>query len=226
MPQSRLHATSWLGILMLRTRFPRPPGDIGHPASFEIPVRWRVVPGASPARVVHERAAGLLEPFIATARALVGEGAGAIATGCGFLALHQRELQAALPVPVWSSALLWLAELESPGIVTADAASLTAEHLRAVGADPDTPIEGLSQGCAFQRTLIDDLPTLDEADARAQTVAAAQRLVLHHPDVRQIVLECTNMPPHADAVAQATGRPVHHILDLLHRRWHALARAC
>ena len=34
----------FLGILMLDTRFPRPPGDIGHPASFSMPVRWRRVP--------------------------------------------------------------------------------------------------------------------------------------------------------------------------------------
>ena len=84
----------FLGILMLQTRFPRPPGDIGHPASFAMPVRWRVVPGASPQRVVGERAAGLLAPFVAAAQALVDEGAAAISTGCGFLALFQAELQA------------------------------------------------------------------------------------------------------------------------------------
>ena len=46
-----------LGVLMLQTRFPRPPGDIGHPASFDFPVLYRVVQGASAARVVRERAA-------------------------------------------------------------------------------------------------------------------------------------------------------------------------
>jgi len=33
------------------------------------------------------------------------------------------------------------------------------------------------------------------------------------------VLECTNMPPYADAVAQATGLPVHHLMTLVHERW-------
>ena len=41
-----------LGLLMLDTRFPRPPGDIGHPATFGFPVRRRVVEGAAPGRVV------------------------------------------------------------------------------------------------------------------------------------------------------------------------------
>ena len=43
------------------------------------------------------------------------------------------------------------------------------------------------------------------------TVAAAQRLIARHPEVAAIVLECTNMPPYADAVRAATGLPVHDI---------------
>ena len=199
----------FLGILMLQTRFPRPPGDIGHPASLAMPVRWRVVPGASPQRVVRERAAGLLAPFVAAAQALVDEGAAAISTGCGFLALFQAELQAAQHLP----------RLAAAGVVTADATALSADHLRAVGADPSTPIEGLAPGCAFQRTLLHDRPELDAADARAQTVAGALRLQAREPLLRHIVLECTNLPPYADAVRQATGLPVHDILSLLHRRW-------
>ena len=60
-----------LGILMLDTRFPRLPGDVGHPASWSMPVRLRVVQGASPLRVVQQADTTLLEPFIDAARALV-----------------------------------------------------------------------------------------------------------------------------------------------------------
>ena len=42
----------FLGVLMLDTRFPRPLGDIGHPQSFGVPVRQRVVAGAWPSSVV------------------------------------------------------------------------------------------------------------------------------------------------------------------------------
>ncbi len=55
-------------------------------------------------------------------------------------------------------------------------------------------------------------------------VAAALRLVSHRPDLRALVLECTNMPPYADAVRAAIGLPVHDIRTMLHERWHALAR--
>ena len=66
---------SHLGVLMLDTRFPRLPGDVGHPASFSMPVRHRVVTGASPQRVVRQADPALLAPFIAAARSLVAEGA-------------------------------------------------------------------------------------------------------------------------------------------------------
>jgi len=208
-----------LGVLMLDTRFPRVPGDIGNPATFDFPVRLRTVRGASPQRVVRERDPALLQPFIDAGRALVDEGATAITTSCGFLVLFQRELQAALPVPVWTSSLLQLENLQRAGVITVDAASLTADHLRAAGALADTPIEGLSVGCEFRRTLLDDQPALDIDDARAETVAAALRLVARRPKLSTIVLECTNMPPYADAVRAATGRAVLDITTLLRQRF-------
>lgn len=43
---------SFIGIIMLDTIFPRIKGDIGNPATFDFPVRYRVVKGASPERMV------------------------------------------------------------------------------------------------------------------------------------------------------------------------------
>jgi hypothetical protein len=213
---------SFLGILMLETRFPRPPGDVGHPASWRLPVRYRTVEGASPQRVVREGDPALLQPFVDAGRALVAEGAQALTTSCGFLVAFQSELQAALPVPVWTSSLLALPMLDAPGVITVDAASLGPAHLRAASAAADTPVEGLAPGCSLQRTLLEDRTELDAAAAEADVVAAARRLVARVPTLRTLVLECTNMPPYAAAVQAATGRPVHHLMTHVHERWHAL----
>ncbi|MFO1328462.1 MAG: aspartate/glutamate racemase family protein [Rubrivivax sp.] len=215
---------AFLGVLMLQTRFPRPPGDVGHPASWRIPVRHVVVQGASPQRVVVEQDEALLAPFVDAARALVAEGARAITTSCGFLVAFQQALQAALPVPVWTSSLLLLPALPQPGVLTVDGDSLGARHLQAAGAAPGTPVEGLAAGCHLQDTLLHDRPVLDRAAAEADVVTAALRLVQRHPQVRTLVLECTNMPPYAAAVQAATGRPVHHLMSMVHARWDALPR--
>jgi hypothetical protein len=215
-------AEGFLGVLMLDTRFPRVLGDIGNPQSFAIPVKHRVVAGASPQRVVRDGDPTLLQPFIDTATQLIDEGARAITTSCGFLVMFQQAMQAALPVPVWTSSLLKLPELSAPGVITVDVLSLGAAHLRAAGADPTVPVVGLAPDSHLQRALLDDLPELDPERASADVVDAAQRLVARWPTVREIVLECTNMPPYAKAVARATRRPVHHVLSLLHERWKAL----
>lgn len=217
-----------LGVLMLQTRFPRPLGDIGHAQTFAFPVLRRVVAGATPERVVRGRDAAALQPFIDTALQLVAEGCTAISTSCGFLALWQRELQAALtPVPVWTSSLLQLADVAAVpgrrcGVITIEAASLTPAHFNAVGADPATPVEGITPGSALHCTLLQDRPERDEADAQAQVVAAASRLLARHPALNTLVLECTNLPPYAAALRQDTGLQVLDVVTLLNARMAAL----
>jgi len=201
-----------LGILMLDTQFPRVVGDVGHPASWRMPVLYRVVRGASPMRVVHGGDPALLQPFVDAALALQAEGVRALTTSCGFLLRFQDALQSALDIPVWTSSLLALPALVRPGVITVDATPL----------DVGVPLEGLAPGCSLQRTLLEDLPTLDEHAAEADTVAAALRLVARHPEVEHVVLECTNLPPYAAAVARATGRPVHHLMTFVHERWEAM----
>lgn len=208
---------------MLQTRFPRPVGDVGHPQSWRMPVHYRVVPQAAPARIVAHTDPQLLAPFIQAAQALVADGVRGITTSCGFLVRWQAALQAAVDVPVWTSSLLQLPNLDHPGVLTVDAHSLRADDLRCAGADPSTPVVGLAPGCHLQRVLLEDQPTLDGRMAASDAVQAARSLVQLHPGVRHIVLECTNLPPYAEAIADATGRPVHHLMSFVHERWEARA---
>lgn len=205
-----------LGVLMLQTRFPRPPGDVGNPASWPMPVRYLVVEGASPQRVVRERDPALLAPFVAAGLALVQQGARAITTSCGFLFAFQHELERALPVPVWTSSLLALPELPKPGVLTVDAESLGASGLAGGAA-----IVGLAEGCHLQRVLLEDRPELDQAKAQTDAVTAALTLARQNPGLSHVVLECTNLPPYAAAISAATGLPVVHLMSWVQQRWSA-----
>ena len=212
-----------LGILMLEARFPRIHGDMGNGGTWPFPVLYRVVRGASPEKVVLEGARGLLPDFLEAARELVAQGAEAITTNCGFLSLFQREIAAAVGVPVATSSLLqvpWVQAMLPPGqrvgLVTVSGGSLTPAHLEAAGVPLDIPREGTESGREFFRVLIKaEKDDMDVDLAERDVVEAAERLVARHPEVGAIVLECTNMPPYAAAVQRATGRPVYDIYAMI-----------
>lgn len=220
--------TQPVGILMLDTRFPRPPGDIGHPDTFSFPVLYRVVGQATPNRVVLGGADGLVGAFRDAARELEAAGAGAIATSCGFLALHQPALAAAVRVPVFTSALLQLPTILAAlgpdrrvGVLTFDAGALSPAHFAGVGVAgamlERIAIGGLEAAEALYRPIIENRGPLDVEAAEEQVVAVAVALVRSHPDVGAILLECTNLPPYAAAIQHATGLPVWDAVTLV--RW-------
>jgi Asp/Glu/hydantoin racemase len=208
---------------MLDTRFPRIPGDVGNAGTWPFPVLFRVVRGASPEHVVQRRAEGLLDAFVDAAHELVADGADGITTNCGFLALYQRELAAAVGVPVAASSLMQVPMVEAllppgrrAGVVTISAASLTAEHLRCAGAAADTPVVGTEEdGKEFSRAIIGDELELDVEQARADLLRSTARLLDAHPEVGALVLECTNMIPYAADLREAHGLPVYSLYSFV-----------
>src|SRR5712691_11794663 len=129
-----------VGILMLDTQFPRIPGDMGNAATFDFPVLYHRVAGASPDRVVRRGQRELLPAFVEGARSLEREGVRAVTTNCGFLAKFQAELAAAVSIPVFTSSLMLVPLVQrmlppgrAVGILTVNASSLGAAHLAGAG---------------------------------------------------------------------------------------------
>lgn len=221
---SRVHNDhAALGIIMLDTVFPRIYGDIGNAETFSFPVIYNVVKGASPKRVICDADPHLLQPFIHAAQELVEQGARAISTSCGFLALFHRELVNALEVPVYTSSLLQVHVAQAVirtdqkvGIITARKQSLTHKHLAGVGIQHyPLVIIGMEEAEEFSSVFIEGKFELDVEKCRGEMLEAALELKTSHPDVGAIVLECTNMPPYADAIRKVTGLPVFDIVTLL-----------
>jgi Asp/Glu/hydantoin racemase len=213
-----------VGILMLDTRFPRIPGDMGNAATFDFPVRYHRVTGASPDRVVRQGQRELLPAFVEGARFLEREGVRAITTNCGFLAQFQSELAAAVSVPVFTSSLMlvplvWrmLPPGRAVGVLTVDASSLRPAHFAGAGiaGDMRAVVAGLETEKEFTSVLLGDQMSLDVEAARQEHLTVARRLVAEHPEVGAIVLECTNMPPYRADIQAATGLPVFDITALV-----------
>lgn len=204
-----------VGILMLEARFPRIPGDMGNGTSWDFPVHYKIVRGASPDLVVRKGAKGLLPDFIAAAKELVADGVDGITTNCGFLSVFQRDIAEAVGVPVATSSLMQVGMVNAllppgkrAGILTISASTLTPAHLAAANVPGDTPIGTTEGGHEFTRAILGNEFELDIAAAEADNVDAARALAADHPDIGAIVLECTNMVPYARAIRRATGLPV------------------
>jgi hypothetical protein len=204
---------------VLDTSFARPRGDVANPATWPFPVLLHTVRGATARRVVegHDLA---LEAFVTGAQSLAAQGAVGVITSCGFLAIRQHALAALMSVPIATSALLQIPLIERclhggrrVGVITYDAASLTAAHFLAVGADPATPVAGLPRDGAFHGVIERGAP-YEPTRLRAEVLDVAGALLAAHLDIGAIVLECTNLPPFAAALRQATGLPVYDVITL------------
>lgn len=211
-----------VGILMLEARFPRVPGDMGNALTWPFPVHYRVVRGASPDRVVRNRAEGLLQPFIEAAKDLVATGADGITTNCGFLSLFQREIADAVGVPVATSSLMQIPTVHAllpkgkrVGVITVSKDTLTEAHLAAAGVALDTPVVGTEGGREFTRAILGNELTLDTEMSRLDLLDAGRTLLQAHPDIGAIVLECTNMVPYAADLRRAFGVPVFSIYSFV-----------
>lgn len=212
-----------IGILQLDTRFPRFVGDIGNPDTFCFRTVHRTVPGASVAAVVtdDDLPVELVTAFLSAARCLEREGVCVIGTSCGFLAPLQDTVQQHLRVPFISSSLMLIPFLRriygdrSPvGILTYDRCRLGSRHLRGVPGEHLHPY-GLDPASAWFRAIAGQLEHVTREDACRDVLAVAGRCVREVPDVRFIVLECTNFSPFKESIRTETGVPVFDLVDAL-----------
>lgn len=210
-----------IGVLCLETTFDKIPGHIRNPATFDFPVVYRVVAGATPQRLVREADPTLLEPFVTAARELEAAGVAAVTGACGFLVLFQAELAAAVRVPLHSSSLIQLPMVHrmvgrKVGLLVADEAALTPRHLAAVGAQ-DVPVcvTGMAGQPEFREVMLEGRrDALDVDRLEAEVLERVDGLARAHPDLGALVIECTDLVPFAHRIQQRLGVPVFDIVTL------------
>lgn len=203
---------------MLDTRFPRIRGDVGNAETWPFPTLYHIVKGADTSRIMgREPDPTLLAPFLDGARYLEAQGVKAITTSCGFLAVFQRELAAAVSIPVLASSLLQVpvvARLLKPdqkvGIIT-ERPHLTERHFAAVGwSSKDVPVvvAAMPEGAVFPQVFIGNQLEADPEVLESELVETARQAARNHPEIGALVLECTNFVPFSQAIRAATHLPV------------------
>ena len=210
----------YLSLLQLDTQFPRIPGDVASPDTYDCALDIRSLAGLSVARVVSAQPdpddLSLIEPHLCDAPGDV------ITTSCGFLSVWQEQLAARSPVPFLGSALMQLPMLSASfasdevAILTFDADSLAAPAFKPALAGFGGPIVGLPPAAHLRCVIAGDLATLDQARAEAELIDLVAGVQQTQPVVRALLLECTNLPPYKAALRARFDVEIFDILTLIH----------
>lgn len=212
-----------IGVLSLDSRFPKPPGHIKYAPTFDFPVLYRTVRGATVERLIRERDPALLAPFIEAARELEAEGVRAITGSCGFLALHQRDIADAVGVPVFLSSLLqvplvarMLGRGRKVGVVVADSSALGADHLRGAGiTDEALAIAGMQDQAQFRDVILrGSRHDLDLELFWDELSGVIGRMLAANPEIGALVLECTDLSHFAPRLHERFELPVFDLTSL------------
>jgi Asp/Glu/hydantoin racemase len=192
-------------------------------------VHFSRIKGANLHTVLENPSTEVLAAMIAEGQRLVEqEGAVAITTSCGFNAIFQPQLAAAVPVPVFASSLLQVPALahgtgRKVGVITASAKYLTEKHLRNAGIGPEIPlaIRGLDQFPLWRLMHQEPESELDLA-AVGDCLTQLARELQEQEGVGSLLLECTDLPPYAERLRRETGLPVADYVSLVHWLLHCV----
>ncbi len=222
-----------IGIVLIDCETPFIPGDVGNASTYDFPVLYRTAPGVSLDRLIEQGDPTMVDAIIETARELEKAGVRAITSDCGYMIRFHRQVAEAVNIPVIFSSLLQipliaatLGSNQAVGIICANRKRLTPDLLAIAGLQKDSQvvIRGMEDAEAFRGPILDETGTLDDAAIEKEVVARARDMVTAHPETGAILLECSNLPPYAHAVQQATRRPVFDFTTLINYMHHAFHR--
>lgn len=207
-----------VGMLCAQWNIPFVPGDLNHAGTFEFPMRYVEVEGLIGAEILRGEGAKFTDLIVTAAKNLEAEGIRAITSNCGFMAVFQESVAAAVDIPVFLTSLLQLdmiTRMVGPdrrvGVLTANSAAITPALLDGVGftRTDRIAIGGLEDYPHFREVILDEVGVMDPVRFANEVVDGALRLQMENPDIGAIVTECSDLPAYSAAISEATGLPVY-----------------
>ena len=195
-----------LGIIILDDVYPGFPGDVRNASAYPFPIQYEIAEGVDIQKLVREdNKEELLKPVLTAARKLERMGCRAIAAECGYFAWFQKEIAAAVNVPVFASSLLQVPFAQTiigadkvVGILVAESDQLYDRHLTSVGVQlgSNYVVDGAKDNgkCPQFDSLWNedsrpDTPTADYSSAEQDIISAAKSFAASYPKMGAMVLE-------------------------------------
>jgi hypothetical protein len=151
------------------------------------------------------------------------QGIRALSSGCGFFGNFQKEVSAALDIPVALSPLVmipWIQTLIKPnqviGVLTANAGALTEKLFKSCSVDDTSRliIRDLYNEPEFS-CIMTYRGSFDNEGVKNEVVSKAMEIMKEDADIGAFLLECSDMPPYAYAIQEATQRPVFDFITMI-----------
>jgi len=229
-PKGQAIAGKAIGILVLDESLPFLPGDVQNAGTFKFPVRYKILRGITGKQILSHDP-DLLDLIIKAGKELEKEGVRAIVGACGYFGYYQKETTTKLDVPVFLSSLLQIPIIKRAfkanqkiGVICADSEAFTPDLLRACGADiSDVVIVGAQDLPEFQN-ILRSTGHFIPAKLEQELVGLSKRFVVKNPHIAAILLECSDMPPYAWSIQNATGLPVFDFTTLINWVYNAVVR--
>ncbi len=209
-----------VGMIVLDAWMPCPPGHVSNGWTFDFPVRYVEVPGASVERVVHEGDQAVVNLLIEAAKGLEKDGCRLIFADCGYFGRYQKEVAAAVEIPVYMSSVIqvpWitvsLKSDQSLGLICAYGPGLTYDLFEACGVSKQNfercVIVGASAECPeFNKLTQEEAGEFDGEKVRDELVQLAVKTKKEHPEIGAFLMECTDIPPYTAAIQEAVNLPI------------------
>jgi len=211
-----------IGLVQMHVNLAMIPGNMGNATTFDFPILYRRAIVDDVADVMApEPTADFANGIIEAAQWLELQGVRAIMGNCGFFGSYQNVVKARINVPFFSSSLMMLPMMvhsmpanKKVGVITANGPNLIkTQAVENCGLSLEDKknrivIMGCENGPEFSASIMANTGVYNPAKVEKEIVSVAKQMLKENPDIGAILLECTELSPHAVAVQDAVRMPV------------------
>lgn len=229
-PKGQVTAGTAIGILVLDICYPLLPGNVANATTFNFPVYYKCLEGASDGILRADPI--ILDLVIKGGRELERQGVRAIVGACGYFANYQKVAAAELNVPTFLSSLLQIPIIarglkpnQKVGVICADANALSPAMLSACGVDdPSIIVVAGAQDLPDMQNILQSCGHFNSLRFEQGLCDIAKALVSKNPDIGAILLECSDMPPYAWSIQNSVKLPVFDFTTMINWVYSAVVR--
>ncbi len=211
-----------IGLVQMHVNLAMMPGNMGNATTFDFPILYRRMNAENVADVMaNPPTQNFTDAIVEAAQWLELQGVRAIMGNFGFFGSYQNAVKARINVPFFSSSLMMLPMMvhsmprnKKVGVITANGPNLIKTQavencgLSLEDKENRIVIMGCEGGQEFSSAIMANTGVYNPAKVEQEIVAVAKQMLQENDDIGAILLECTELSPHAVAVQNAVRMPV------------------